>query len=126
MPVCSAHDMSCPVCNLLGCPDHKSRIISRSFPEVTFLICENLEEKERNLLEGGRFKGGALQVLPAGEGDSHKLSKIRGQREVGDIVQENTACEGAKELFGEKKPCVSEYSHKVRIERKICEVLGRR
>jgi len=51
VPVCSPGEKPCPVCDLLGCLGHKSRIISRSFSDAPFLICENLKEKERNLLE---------------------------------------------------------------------------
>ena len=51
VPVCPPKEKPCPVCNLLGCLGHKSRVILRSFPKSIFLICENLKEDEKKLLE---------------------------------------------------------------------------
>lgn len=61
--VCSTDDIPCRVCDLLGCPNHKSRIISRPFPDSTFLVCENLKEEERDLLEEALKKGGYRFLL---------------------------------------------------------------
>ena len=51
VPLCSPKEKPCLICNLLGCLGYKSRIILRSFPKSIFLICENLKEEEKELLE---------------------------------------------------------------------------
>lgn len=50
-PVCSPKEKPCLVCDLLGCLNHKSRLIFRPFPKAFFLIAENLREDEKDLLE---------------------------------------------------------------------------
>lgn len=74
LTTCGPKEEPCFVCKLFGYLGYKSHIILRSFPKATFLIGENLSEKERKKMKEALEEGGYDWEIDRVEGLADYLS----------------------------------------------------